>query len=280
MEPPSTCDAMTIKNVLQYVQGALNIMDSDAVDSINDTAESMQVANLFADIYDELMHRQEWDFLKGPVALQALVDVTNPTALSIPNDVAYVTAVWYNIDTTGLAPNRRKLVYVDPIEYLEKYGSGFPAPNRQLITVTKGAEGAQIQFYVRNDTPPTHYTSFDDETLVCDSFDGTVDTTLVSTKVSAFGVTNPQFQIEDEFVPFIPEHMVPLLQHSLNAAASLIYKQQASAPDEKRVARQTASARRKESRTARTHYYANAFGRRQYSASSERLLNNALRQGA
>lgn len=270
---------MTIKNVLQYVQGALSIMDSDAVDSISDTAEAEQVANLLADIYDELMHRQEWDFLKGPVALQSAVDPTNPTALTIPVDIAYVESVWYNIgDPTNV--NRRRLVYIDPQEFLSRFSNGLPAPNRQLVTVTKGSEGAQIQFYVRTDQPPTHYTSFDDTTLILDSFNSSVETTVVSSKITAFGLTNPQFTVEDTFVPLIPEHMVPLLQHSLNAAASLIYKQQTSAPDEKRVARQTASARRKESRTARQHYYANAFGRRSYSSSSERLLNNALRQGS
>lgn len=272
---------MTIKTVLQYVQNCLSIMDSDAIDSINDTAESVQIATLLADVYDELIHRQEWDFLKGPIALQSLVDTTQPTTVSIPQDVAYVGWVWYDVSApTDGGPNKRKMTYVDPAEFIERYGSGLPAPNRQSITITQGTEGAIIQFYVRNDVNPTHYTCFDDQHIIFDAFNSAFETTVQSTKISAFGLTNPQFTVSDDFVPKLPEHMVPLLQHSLNAAASLLFKQQASAPDEKRVARQTASARRKESRTTRVHYYANAFGRRSYSTSSERLLDNALRQGA
>lgn len=268
---------MTIKTVLQYVQGALNIMDSDAVDSITDTEEAGQIALLLQDCYDELIHRQEWDFLNGPVTLSAAVDPTDPTKFVIGEDVGYVKQLWYNIATDGTV-NRRKLVYVDPEEFLQRYSNGLPSPNRTLVTIE--ANGGQIQFYVRNDQPPTHYTSFDDASLHMDSYDSGVETTLVSSKITSYGLTNPQFTIADDFVPMLPEHMVPLMTHTLNAAASITFKQQESAPDEKRVNRQIASARRKESRTTRNHYYANAFGRRSYTSSSERLLNNSLRQGS
>lgn len=265
-----------VKSVLEYVQSALNTTDSDDVSSIGDTAEAGQFALLLRDVYDELMHRQEWDFLHGAILLSGAADITRPTTVIIPTTVAYVEAIWYNVATDGTV-NRKKINWVSPIEFLDKWGNGLAAPNRQLVTVSDGM-GAQIQFYVRTDADPTEYTSFDDKHLHFNAWQSTVDSTIVSAKISAMGYKNPEFTIADAFVPFLPEHMVPLLQAEFNAAASLIFKQTASAPDEKRAARQIASARRKQSKTKRDHWYANNFGRRNYPAGGERLLNNALRE--
>ena len=59
--------------------------------------------------------------------------------------------------------------------------------------------------------------------------------------------------------------MVPLLQHTLNAAAHLLYKQQQSPVDEARSARLLSQARRREavvSPDPGATYYHNRYGRR------------------
>jgi len=247
---------MAIKNILQYVQACLSTMDSDEVDSIGETAEATQVANLLSDCYDELIQRQEWEFLKGPVTLIAGVNPALPTQFTLPTNLRHLYSVWYN---TGVDGNlrRQEICYLCPEEFLRRYGSGPVNSDRQLVTV-----GNQIQFYIRNNHQPSHYTSFDAKTLYFDSFDSGVETTLVSNKVSAFGISNPQFTVSDGFIPLLPEHMVPLLQATLNAAAHLYFKQQASSSDEVRARRQLAQARNRESTLTRDHYYSNRFGRR------------------
>lgn len=248
---------MATKTVLEYVQACLSTMDSDLVDSISETAEASQVANLLSDCYYELLNRQEWAFLKSPVTLTALADVAKPTSFTLPAGVRRLTKVWYNVSTDG-GNERRELKWVDPEVFLTTYGGGAEGTNKLLVT-----EGSQLQFYVRTDKMPTVYTTFDEKRIHCDSYDSTIDTTLVSAKVSAYGVIIPEFDILDGFTPLLPEHMVPLLQATLNATSHLYFKQQVSQPDEARVRRQLAQARtRNQSVSDREHYYANGFGRR------------------
>ena len=246
---------MATKNVLQYVQSCLNTMDSDEVDTIADTAEATQIAELLEDVYYELLNRQEWEFLKGPVTLTAAGDITNPTKFTVPAGLRHLHKVWYNIDESG-GMNRRELLFVEPEDFLLRTG-GSAAAGKLLIT-----EGSQLQFYVRTDRMPTFYTTFDDVTIYCDAYKASIETSLVTSKISAFGVALPAFAVDDEFVPELPENMVPLLQATLNATSHLYFKQQASAPDEARVRRQLAQARTRNSIVAsRSTYYANSFGR-------------------
>lgn len=248
---------MATKTVLQYVQACLSTMDSDEVDGINETAESMQVANLLADCYDELLNRQEWEFLKGPLTFTAMGDSTQPTGFTIPPGLRHVHNLWYNVDTSG-GVTRRELKYVEPERFLLSFGGGSAQSNKLLVTLPN-----QLQFYVRIDQQPTVYTTFDDKTIYCNAVDQSVEATLVSSKVSALGVRIPAFQVADQFVPDIPEHMVPLLQATLNSVSHLHFKQQASVPDEARVRRQMQQARYRNSKVAsRENYYSNAFGRR------------------
>jgi len=248
---------MATKTVLEYVQACLSTMDSDAVDAISETAEASQIANLLSDCYYELLNRQEWAFLKGPVSLTALGDTTKPTTFTIPSGLRHLTKVWYNVSTDG-GMERRELKFIDPETFLSTYVAGAAGADKLLVN-----EGTQLQFYIRTDRMPSVYTSFDDKRIYCDSIDLSIDTTLVTSKISGYGVVIPVFDIDNGFTPVLPEHMVQLLQSTLNASAHIYFKQQASAPDEARVRRQLAQARtRNQTVTDREHYYANSFGRR------------------
>lgn len=247
---------MATRTVLEYVQQCLSTMDSDLVDSINETAESVQVADLLRENYLELVNRQDWEFLKRPVTLTAAADVSQPTRFDAPLGLRKLAHLWYNVSESGVS--RRELQYVDPVEFLNRLGSGDAGDGKVLVTY-----GTQLQFYVRNDRMPTFYTTFDDRKIFLDAYDANVEATVQASKVSAWGVVIPDIVVEDNHIPDIPEHMVPLLQATLNSVAHLYFKQQASTPDEARVRRQLAQARKRNSIVAdREHYYASAFGRR------------------
>lgn len=246
---------MVNKTLLQYVQTTLSLMDSDEVDGITETTESLQVANLMSEVYYELMERQEWEFTKGAVTLTAQADVNNPTAFNVPESMRRLMNVWYNIATDGTL-TRRELKWIEPTDFLllNSKSSG----DTKLITL-----GDQIQFYVRTDRMPTYYTTFDDQVVWMDAYDTSVETTLQQTKISAWGVSIPTFEVTDEFIPSIPKNMVPLLQSMLNKAAFAYYKQAASGEDVEKTRRQMAQQRRRNGKTTpREYYYSNQFGRR------------------
>ncbi|MDY0087121.1 MAG: hypothetical protein RBS78_00985 [Coriobacteriia bacterium] len=247
---------MATRTVLEYVQQCLSTMDSDLVDSINETAEAVQVADLLRENYLELMNRQDWEFLKRAVTLTPAADPAMPTRFDAPQGLRKLSNLWYNVSESGVS--RRELKYVDPVEFLNRLASGDAESNKVLTTY-----GTQLQFYVRNDRMPTFYTTFDDRRVFLDSYDASVEATVQGNRVSAWGVVIPDFVVEDGHTPDLPEHMVPLLQATLNSTAHLYFKQQASAPDEARVRRQLAQARKRNSIVAdREHYYVNNFGRR------------------
>lgn len=247
---------MAQKTVLQYVQAALNVMDSDEVDSIGDTTEATQVAELLLDIYFELVNRQEWSFLKGALLVTSAGDTAAPTKLSLPENCKRVKVLKYNIDTSG-GYQSRDLKYLSPELFLMRFSTNSSDGNRLLVNPAEN-----LHFYVMTTQMPSFWTSFDDEHIWCDAYDSSIESTLTTAKIGSWGDRIPTFNVEDTFVPFLPDHMIPLLQHTLNQAAMQTFKQMDSKMDEIRVRRQTGQARRAESRITRKSYYWNQFGRR------------------
>lgn len=242
---------MARKTVLNYVQAALNAMDSDLVDSINDTEEALQVANELQDTYYELLNREDWEFLHQPSRLTGAADTSNPTKLLIENEIKRFDYIAYLVDSKA-----KTLTYLSPVEFLKRFSAG--GTNRLQVT-----DGAGVNFYVDTDRNPEYFTSFDDESIVCDAYDSAIESTLQGSKTSCIGVVIPTFSVTDTHVPDIPQHMEPLLQSALNAASFSYFKQSASAKDEQRTLRQLAQARREESKViSHKDYYANKFGRR------------------
>jgi len=246
-----------MKTVLKYVQTCLDTMDSDAVDDISETEESLQVATFLKETYYELLNREEWKFLTGAATLTGNADLSSPTSFTIEGEVKAIEYVAYQVADTGDDAEMRELVWCEPIDFLKRFGS--PGDNRLFVTF-----GSKISFYVGTDRQPSYYTSFDDETIICDSYDSAIESTLQTSKTNVIATVIPPFSLVDTLVPDIPTHMEPLLQAELNAVSHLWLKQSVSAPDERRAGRQLAQARRKHTKTkdSKQDYFRNRFGRR------------------
>lgn len=252
------------KSVLEYVQACLSVMNSDEVDEINETTESIQVAELLKEVYYELLNREEWPWLHGPITLTAAGDTDNPTQFTIPATVKYIESLAYNVsESTGFV--RKELLWLPPSEFALKFATGEGISTKQLVTL-----GTQVNFYVSDDRWPTWWTTFDDATIVCDAFHSDYQSTLTSNKVSAFGVSIPTFDVTDEFTPDVPLHIEPLLQAELNREAFQYFKQTESVPDERKAQRQLARARREAARANRDKddRFSAKYGRRTYGRSS------------
>lgn len=245
---------MAKKTVLEYVQQALNIMDSDNVDSINDTVESLQVADLLKDIYFEFVNRK-WAWLERPIRLNTAADPTQPTKLLIGDNIRSVLSVQYNISAVGEAPEFKPVTFLPPSEFLTR--SLGKTSNIQLV------EQDGLSYYISTDGAPSFYTSFDDMSIVFSSYDNTINTTVEPSRVSVYGEVIPAFTLADSFVPDLPTQYVPLMQSMLNKAAMEYYKQAASQTDQERITRQTGQLRREATKTRGSYdYYQNKFGRK------------------
>lgn len=244
------------KTVLEYVQTTLSVMDSDEVDTISETVESVQVAEQLKETYYELLNRQEWDFLRRAVGLVAAGNPDEPTRFDSPAGLKRLTSFKYNTSSDLSEYSGKEIKYLEPHLFLAR--NSLAGDNRQLITL----EAERLQFYVATNKAPTYYTSFDDETIYCDAFDSAQGATLISARAISYGVVIPDFRVEDDFVPFLPQEMMPLLQASLNNASMIYFKQQPNAVDSVREGRQLAQARRQQNKFTKREYYNNRYGRR------------------
>jgi len=242
------------KTLLEYVQHTLSTMDSDQIDAIGDTEESIQVAELLKEVYYEFLNRDDWPWLERGVIMTSLSDTTKPTHLTIDPNTKILKSVRYR---RALDNKFTELRQLDPCEMIERLSS--TGDSRQEVEAVSG-----VYVNVRTDKHPEFWASFNDTEIVLDSFESEVESFIQGTKASTWGSIIPGFQVTDTFEPLVPPHLEPALQAFLNRAAHLYYKQQDSAPDAVRELRQLAQAHRRPSKTVdqTDGFFRNRFGRK------------------
>lgn len=202
--------------LLEIVQDILSDLSSDEVNSITDTIESMQVAQIVSTTYAHIIDGRDWPHLYKLFQVTSWADSAYPTYFTLPEKVD--TLLWIKYD-------KKKVVYKDPIAFIELLDSRINATNKTDIIDQSG-----ITLYVYNDRNPSYWTSFDDTTIVMDAYDSSVDTTLQTQKTECYGKELPVFTLADSFVPNLPAQMFSYLVAEAKAHASLVLQQ---APDSK-----------------------------------------------
>lgn len=224
---------MAKMTLLEIVQACLSSMDSDDVNSIDDTEESLQVALEVKYTYEELMSQKEWGHLNTLCTLESLGDTTRPTTVKMDDAIAVIHGMEYEVTDTGDADRSwADILYKEPKLFLSNARTLSSSDTNVETSVQDG-----VQFLVTNDTMPVFWTSFDDETIVMDSYKNTVESTLQGQKVTVQCNKHSAWTVSDTFVPDIPEKMFPLLLASSKEACHLYFKQQVSAIDAKRAVR-------------------------------------------
>lgn len=222
---------MTKKTVLEITQIVLNKLNSDEVNSINDTTESMQVAMEVEATYHDIMANIEWPFQDNLIQLEGSVDLTRPTHMTIDGQIDHISWIKYN-NGTAISPDYRDVCYLCPEDFLFKVLTD--TNDGGLLTV-QDFSGAYL--VVKTNKQPSYWTTFDDVHVVFDSYMSDVDDTLQTSKVICFGQTIPEFTLEDDFIPALPVKLFPMLIAEVAAACFIYWKQTASSTDERRARR-------------------------------------------
>ena len=71
--------------LLQVVSKTLEALGSDEINSINDSVEAEQIAQIAQDTYYELLNQREWPHLVNLVQLESIADADHPNYLRIPD---------------------------------------------------------------------------------------------------------------------------------------------------------------------------------------------------
>lgn len=211
--------------LLEITQDVLSDMDSDEVNSINDTIEATQVANTVRSVYEHLIDTRDWGHLYSLYPLDA-TGLSTPTTLTIPTNTIEILWLKYNKKKSTDANDRYEEVkYKLPEDFINLCNKR-NSSDGSVEQITIGG----VKVNVLNNVAPTYYTSFDNDTIVCDSYDGAVDDSLQTSKTQAYGKRLPVFTLSDDFIPDLPINAFALLVNESKSACSLKFKQ---APDQK-----------------------------------------------
>lgn len=232
---------MASRTLLKYVQFILSDMDSDEVETITETVESIQIADLLEQTYFEIINRRDWEFLKHRV--RQLDAGTTIADLAIPADVLHVELLRYKNFNTGKMQDVR---YMAPWDFLQmQQGLTTTDANVDEVTVSDS-----VTFGVYNDRAPSYWTSFDEDAIFFNAYDSTNEAAGVTVASSTILATvEPTWTVSDAFVPDMPSRMESLLLNETLSAAWLYLKQAPNAKAESIARRQFARMEILERRT-------------------------------
>lgn len=246
------------KTLLEMVQDILNDMDGDEVNSIDDTVESSQVAQIVRTTYESMISRRNWPHLARGVNLVASGDSDKPTHMKLDQEIQELLSVNYDTRKNGKTrKDYKEIKWKEPDEFLRMTNR----ENNDLPEVEVVQDYSGIELLVRNDKAPEFYTSFDDEYLVFNSYDSEVDSTLQSTKVQARAYVLPSWSHQDDFIPDLPSEAFPGLYEEAKSRASLKLGQMADQKAEQESVKQQRWMSRKAWRAAGGIKYPN-YGRK------------------
>ena len=221
--------------LLELVQDILNDLDSDTVNSINDTVESTQVAQIIKTSYMEMMGNRNWPHQRKVVQLDSSGTTAKPNYLKLPENLKELSGFKYEGQKVGDTQIKlRDVKYKHPDEFLNYISSR----NSDDPAVVEVVDFGGSKFLIRNDTAPQYWTSFDDVYLVTDSYDAGVDATLQTSKSQCIAYIIPSWSAVDTFVPDLPIDAFPALLEESKSTAFFVLKQMTNSKAEQKATRQ------------------------------------------
>ncbi|SRR6266576_6762850 len=235
------------QTLLDMTQTILSALNSDEVNSISDTAESMQVARIIQNKYYDILSRGDIPAQQTLIQLTASTDDTKPVLMYVPSGVVKIQWIKYfdsnpadsqEIDQFGAFSHGVNTDIVSSTDEVSdpapgyKYVTGLPIdqfldminrfnPSESNVHPFPFREGgSDFTFYYKDNHQPKYYTVIENDFVVFDSYEATFDTTLQSSKTMVFGERYTLFELRDDFVPDIDDNQFSLL---INEAKTLAF---------------------------------------------------------
>lgn len=208
--------------LLEMTQNILSDMDSDEVNSISDSTEALQVAEVIKTTYYNIIDGRDYPWLKELFQMSASGTTARPTHMTLPENVIDLEWIKYNCIKSGETRNKFKTIkYKTPEEFLDLVNDR--VSDNDNVAVISDSTGVELN--ILTDVAPTYFTSFDDETLVFDSYDSTIESTLVASKTQCYGKRSVVFTMINSFIPDMPVQMFSYLLSEAKSVAFITLKQ-------------------------------------------------------
>lgn len=221
-------------SLLEMTQDILYSMGSDNVSSINDTYEATQVAHILKNVYFDIISRKKWRHLGTLLQLSSSGDIDFPTYMYIPDNVQSIEWIKYNKKESVSDDDKYEDVeYLEPKVFLDLCDSRSSSASN-VVSIT---DPSNTTILVRDDQHPTYWTTFDDKTLIFDSYFSDLDDTLQTSKTKMWSFKEPSFTVGDTFIPDFPAEEFPYYLAEAKSVCFFEIAQEANQKEEQRSRR-------------------------------------------
>lgn len=208
------------KTLLEMVQEIMSSTGSGEVNSYADTTESLQVAGILENTYWDIVSNSSFGSAFNYYQLTASSDGAKPTVMYLPDTVVTLKDLSYDWHTaTDPSPKFSPILFQLPATFIANMYS-LDATDTNVIQYQLSTLGTgTLSVISRNDTHPQYYTTFDDNTILFDSYDASVDSILQSSKTLCYGEVNPTWITSDSFIPALSEKQFTILRNEAKTTA-------------------------------------------------------------
>jgi hypothetical protein len=214
---------MSKLTLLEMVQDILNDLDSDEINSINDTIEAQQVAQIVKTTYYNITDGDTWPNFKRLFKADSSGTSLRPVQILLPENVVDFEWIKYNKrKSTDTQDKFEDILFMEPYDFIS-YCNKRDSSESNITSVIEPT--STISLLIKDDVAPTYWTTFDQKSLWFDSYDNLVDTTLQSAKLQMYGQYHPSFTIADSFIPDLPPQAFSYLLNESKASAFVALKQ-------------------------------------------------------
>lgn len=228
------------RTLLDLTQSILSSLDGDEVNSIGDTTEALQVAEVVKTAYFNIISRTSLPEHKQLFTLAASTDPALPVVMYRPSNVIHIEWIKYDKSDIYYPNTNFQYITILPHEQFMDMVQVFNLDDADVEQITIG----DLTFYYKNERSPTYCTVVQDDTILFDSYDSAVDTTLQSTKTLCYGKISPTFLMTDTFIPDLDDEQFPLLLNEAKSLAFFELKQTAHPKAELEARRQWSNVQR------------------------------------
>ena len=234
-----------MKTILTLMQKIADAIDSDEIDSIDETIEATKIMGILEDTYQEVIDRRTWEFIKDrllPLEARQAGDPIN--LLRIPEAVSKIDDIKHYNSTTS---QPMSLTYLEPLPFVNFVMQR--NPDRDDVDVILSTDG--IALYIANDIPPQYYTSFNETTITFDAYETVkgagnqvADSVIMAHVLPVVDFTDPTATLP------IPKRMETLILNEAIATANYRLRQTRDPRSERIASRQHKQLKQLETKTS------------------------------
>ena len=205
------------RTLLEMTQDILVSLDGDEVTAITDTSESAQVASIIRQCFYEIAANAK---LPEHFSIFELTETStsSPTIMTKPTDVLTIDWIKYENALAADSP----VTNYQPVTFMPwddfhtmMMGMDSTATDVARFNYTVGSD--TIPFICTDEKFPTYYTTYNDSTIVFDSFNTAEDTFMRKTKTMCYGLKESSWTHTDSAVPSLDHKLHNLLFQNAKA---------------------------------------------------------------